>query len=73
MTTQAEKRSRHRGVWETNAGHKEGGAVANVLPSKIVASVANTEGGEEGRDNGVCCPCGAEDSRIEGRGGGGAL
>ncbi len=42
----------------------------NVLPYEIVVPVANTEDGEEGRDDGVCPPGGAEDSHMEGRGGG---
>ncbi len=32
-------------MWAKNAGHKEGGAVADVLLSKIVVPVANAEEG----------------------------
>ncbi len=62
-------RGRHRGVWATNAGRKEGGEVANVPPSKIVALNANAEDREEGRVNSVCCPGGTKGSCMEGRGG----
>jgi hypothetical protein len=58
-------------VWATNAGCKEGGPVANVLPSKIIVPVANAEDGEEGGDDGFHCPGSAEDSHMEGREGGG--
>ena len=51
-------------MWATNAVCEEGGAVADVPPSKIVVPVANAEDGEEGGDDGVCPPGGAEDSRM---------
>ena len=57
-------------MWATNSESKEGGAVANVPPSKIIVPIANSKDGEEGRENGVCCPGGTEDSHMEGRGGG---
>jgi hypothetical protein len=44
--------------------------VADVPPSEIVAPIANAEDGDEGGDDGVCHPGSAEDSHMEGRGGG---
>ncbi len=64
--TSRKMRRRHGGVWATNAGCKEGGAVTDILPSKIVVPIANAEDGEEEGDNGVHCPGCVEDSRIEG-------
>jgi hypothetical protein len=58
-------------VWAPNAGGKEGGAVANIPPSEIVVPISKAEDGEEGKDDGVCCPGSVEDSCMEVRGGGG--
>ena len=57
-------------MWAMNAGCEEGGAVADVPSSEIVVLITNSEDGEEEGDNGVRCPGGAKDSRMEGRGGG---
>jgi hypothetical protein len=56
-------------VWETNAGRKEGGAVADFPSSEIVVPVANSEDKVESRDDGICRPVGTEDLHMEGRGG----
>jgi hypothetical protein len=65
------KRRRRRGeVWATNAGHEEGGAVANVPPSEIIVPAAIAEDGEEGGDDGICCSGSVDDSRMEVEGAG---
>ena len=66
--TNRKRMRRHGGVWATNAGHKEGGAIANVPLSEIVVPVVNAEDGEESKDYGVRCRSGTEDSCMEGRG-----
>ncbi len=68
--TSRKRKRRCGGVWATNAGCKEGGAVANVSPSEIVVPVADAVDREEGKDNSICHSGSAEDSRMEGRGGG---
>ena len=70
-TTQAERGGGDAEVWATNAGCKEGGAVANVSPSEIVVPVADAVDREEGKDNSICHSGSAEDSRMEGGGWGG--
>ena len=42
-------------MWAKNPGREEGAVVADVPPSEIVVPVANTEDGEEGGDDSVCC------------------
>ncbi len=57
-------------MWATNAGCNEGGAVADIPPSKIIVPIANAEDGEKGRVDGICCPGSVEDSHMEDSGGG---
>ncbi len=47
--TSRKRRRRRGGVFTTNAGYKEGGAVAGVPPSEILVPVAKAEDDEEGR------------------------